>query len=103
MATFLTGCTHFGHRGIIRLCQRPFSDVGEMDEALIDYWNETVRPTDTVVHHGDFGWNDGVDYLSRLNGKIILLQGNHDPAGLGQHYLSIKHNKRKWVMFHYPI
>lgn len=103
MAIFLTGCTHFGHSGIIKHTQRPFQNVREMNEALTDYWNETVGPKDTVIHHGDFSWNDGVDYLSKLNGNVILLQGNHDPRGWGQDYYETKLGKRKWVMFHYPI
>jgi len=32
---FFTSDTHFGHENIIRYCQRPFADVGEMDRELI--------------------------------------------------------------------
>ena len=40
--TFFTGCTHFGHANIIKLCNRPFHDVEEMNERLITNWNHVV-------------------------------------------------------------
>ena len=39
---------HFGHANIIKLCNRPFSDVNEMNEALIANWNNKVTNGDTV-------------------------------------------------------
>ncbi|WP_258934193.1 hypothetical protein [Nesterenkonia pannonica] len=48
MTTFFTSDHHFGHANIIRYCDRPFADVAEMDEAMIDRWNETVSPDDEV-------------------------------------------------------
>ena len=107
MAVFLTGCTHFGHANIIKLTKRPFGDVQEMDDALIKNWNEEVQPNDTVYHLGDFAFRNSEDakekYLSRLNGNIVLLQGNHDPKGWGSNYRAFKHNKKRVVLFHYPI
>ena len=40
---------HFGHANIIKLCNRPFSDVNEMNEALIANWNNKVTNGDTVT------------------------------------------------------
>ena len=51
---FFTADTHWGHRNIIRYCQRPFADVEEMNEALITNWNSTVGKDDIVFHLGDF-------------------------------------------------
>ena len=51
-----------------------------MNEALITNWNNVVKPNDTVFHLGDFAfggsyiWNN---VLSRLNGNIHLILGNH--------------------------
>lgn len=103
MTIFFTGCTHFGHANIIKLAKRPFANVRCMDECLIENWNDTVSPRDMVYHLGDFAWRDPREYADRLNGNIIWLQGNHDPTGWGQDYIARKFNKRKWVMFHYPI
>jgi calcineurin-like phosphoesterase family protein len=84
MTVFFTADTHFGHANIIRYCNRPFASVQEMDEVLIQRWNEVVKPDDTVWHLGDFAaWYNGVDarsYFNRLNGRKNLIWGNHDDA-----------------------
>jgi calcineurin-like phosphoesterase family protein len=84
MTTFLISDTHFGHAGILRLCQetRKFSDVREMDGTMISNWNATVRPDDTVIHLGDFAYRYPADRLPKLfaslNGHKHLIKGNHD-------------------------
>ena len=105
MTELVTGCTHFGHSNIVHLANRPFADVEQMDRALIENWNAVVRPNDTVYHLGDFAWKggEGEQYAQRLNGRIVRLQGNHDPKGWGVDYLRVKHNKVRAVLFHYPI
>ena len=45
---FFTSDLHLGHRNIIRLCNRPFSSIDEMDECLIEKWNKKVTNADTV-------------------------------------------------------
>ncbi len=106
MTTFFVGCTHFQHQNIIKLTNRPFNSVEEMDETLIENWNKTVNKTDTVYHLGDFayrGTTSNAEILKKLNGRIILIQGNHDPLLWGQHYLEFKDNKRLFVLSHYPF
>lgn len=103
MTTFLIGCTHFGHANIINLAKRPFSSVEEMDAVLIERWNQAVEPRDTVYHLGDFCWGDPAPYLDKLNGRIVRIQGNHDPKGWGFNYLRIKEHGHRSVLFHYPI
>lgn len=78
---WFTSDTHFGHRNIIRFCDRPFDSVEEMDEALIQNWNSVVKPGDSIYHLGDltFAKEDKIRYyLSRLNGNKFLCLGNHD-------------------------
>lgn len=48
------------------------------DEMLIEKWNEAVGENDTVLHLGDFAFRGVEDYSSKLNGRKILLLGNHD-------------------------
>lgn len=79
MTIFYSSDHHFDHKNIIRFCKRPFNDVPHMNEMLIQYWNETVTPEDTVYYIGDFQFNPDPDlFLSRLNGRKILIKGNHD-------------------------
>lgn len=83
MSTFLTSDTHFNHVNILlpTYCNRPFTGVPDMNEGLIRNWNAVVSPGDTVYHIGDFamGDKDQIPVIrARLNGKIILIRGNHD-------------------------
>lgn len=81
---FFTSDTHFSHFNICRYCHRPFASRSEMDHTLIENWNSVVPEDGIVVHCGDFMLNHKVDtapylkYMSKLNGKILLLRGNHD-------------------------
>jgi calcineurin-like phosphoesterase family protein len=78
---WFTSDTHFGHARIIELCNRPFSSVDEMNEAIIDNWNAVVNPGDIVFHMGDVAMGtiaDSLPLVSRLNGRKRLIIGNHD-------------------------
>lgn len=78
---FFTSDTHFGHSNIITWCNRPFKDVQEMNEALIENWNSTVGPDDVIYHLGDFAFGGSGFWKSiveRLHGKKYLILGNHD-------------------------
>ena len=93
--TYFTADLHFGHAGIIGLCDRPFADVDEMNEALVDRWNKKVKKNDTVYIVGDLAWKrqDAETYIPRLNGKKILILGNHDKwyedEDLARHFVKI--------------
>ena len=81
---FITSDTHFGHNAIIPHCKRPFLSVEQMDFMLIRNWNFVVSKKDIVYHLGDFCWINKRDTLlhirKQLNGRIILIKGNHDTA-----------------------
>jgi calcineurin-like phosphoesterase family protein len=76
--TLFTADTHFNHANIIYFCQRPFSNVTEMNETIIGRWNARVGKRDLVYHLGDIAWGDWGPVLERLNGDIILIRGGHD-------------------------
>lgn len=80
--TWFTADPHFGHANIIRHCKRPFSNVEEMDAAMIARWNAVVKPVDTVYVVGDYAYRCSFDYayetLKGLNGFKHILLGNHD-------------------------
>lgn len=103
--------THFGHANTIYYDNRPFSSVGEMDEALINNWNEKVTPGDNVYILGDFSWykpDRAEAILRQLNGAICLIRGNHDHYDLKgfseiADYKEIKYNGTDIILSHYPI
>lgn len=73
--------THFGHRNIILYDNRPFETCDEMTEGLVERWNGAVSDDDTVYVLGDFCWRgygEWVRILSRLNGHVYFIKGNHD-------------------------
>jgi len=78
MTTFFTADTHFGHANIIKLCDRPFTSIDDMDYTIIESWNSVVRPNDVVWHLGDFAFTRIEHYLAQLKGNINLIVGNHD-------------------------
>lgn len=79
MTTYYTSDMHYGHERIIELCNRPFADLDEMHDAMIYNWNTLVRPTDVVVVLGDVAiGRRGLEQVRRLNGRKILVPGNHD-------------------------
>lgn len=82
--------THFNHANILKFEDRvgkavrgQFSSVEDMNEHMIQRWNEVVKPGDKVYHLGDvvFG-NDKVEWMDkhmpRMNGSKRLVFGNHD-------------------------
>ncbi len=76
---------HFNHENIIKYCNRPFKNVKEMDEYMLEQWNSVVNRGDLVYHLGDFALGLNTDkykeLINRLNGEIILIRGNHDRKG----------------------
>ena len=111
---FFTSDTHFYHNNIIKYCNRPFKSVKDMNEVLIQNWNRTVGPNDYVFHLGDFcfaGSDKWKEIVSRLNGHIILIKGNHDHISkpmenLFEHVsyqMSITIDKEKIYLNHYPF
>jgi calcineurin-like phosphoesterase family protein len=81
MATFLTADLHLGHARICEYAGRPFDDVDQMNEWLIDAWNDTVAPGDEVWILGDVALGriaETLPLVSELHGTLHLLVGNHD-------------------------
>lgn len=76
---YLTSDTHYFHTNIIKHGERPFADVTEMNEALVNNFNSVVKQEDEVYFLGDFSMNtNGLVIVKKLSGLIYLLPGNHD-------------------------
>jgi calcineurin-like phosphoesterase family protein len=115
LTSFFTADHHFGHANIIRLCSRPFADVVQMDEAMIDRWNAVVGSSDEVWYLGNFAYRCSpihrTEIFRRLRGRAIhLVLGAHDrkatldlPWASIQRYAEIAVEGRSLVLFHYPL
>lgn len=84
---FFVADTHFGHKFMVNEYKdsgyslRPFSDIDEMDHALITNWNKTIPKRGLVYLLGDVSFTSRArthEILGQLNGRIHLIYGNHD-------------------------
>lgn len=78
---FVTSDHHFGHARISELAHRPFASVDEMNATMIERWNALVSTDDVVLHLGDLALGpieDSVGLTAQLNGRRLLVPGNHD-------------------------
>lgn len=95
MSRFFTSDHHFGHANILKYEDETrrnvhggrFQSVEDMDTYLVDQWNATVSPTDTVFHLGDLSYKYATieAALPYLNGRVTLVCGNHDPMFKDMH------------------
>jgi len=112
---FFTSDTHFSHANIMKYCNRPWSNVEDMNETLINNWNKVVNKDSIIFHLGDFAWgNNWMPILNQLNGRKILILGNHDLKNKDsnalkngfeyvcqQLYINVEH--RKVILNHCPL
>lgn len=78
---YITSDQHFSHKKILKMADRPFETITAHDNELILRWNSVVREQDTIICLGDFSLTSHVGakaIVSRLNGRKILVRGNHD-------------------------
>lgn len=109
---------HFFHAAMnSKMDCRGFADITQMNEYMIQKWNGKVRKNDEVVIIGDFSWGspeETTELLKRLNGRLYLIQGNHDRFLKHKEmdlrrfvwvkpYEELQDNRRKVVLCHYPI
>jgi len=106
---YLIGDTHFDHANIIRYCKRPFSNVRVMNRILVNNWNNTVKPKDTVYFLGDWAFGRSSRparyWVRRLNGHVISIRGSHDTRARGiKLYNSriLNYDGYKFLLIHKP-
>lgn len=73
--------THFSRKNILKDADRPYKTIEEMNNSLIENWNNCIRSDDQVFFLGDFGHGD-VEHLhsicSQLNGHKTCIRGDQD-------------------------
>lgn len=109
---------HFYHQSLLtKMDNRGFASCEEMNEYIIEKWNNKVKSNDEVVILGDVSMERGKatsDMLERLNGRLYLILGNHDNYlndrrfdatrfEWVKHYAELHDDKRKVILSHYPI
>lgn len=113
---FFISDTHFYHQNIIEYCNRPFFNTNEMNQVIIDNWNQTVGQDDIVYFLGDFALGSNVEekyelLKDLLNGTIYFLRGNHDRsrASVGKYFhliddlSQIEYNGYHFILSHQPL
>jgi calcineurin-like phosphoesterase family protein/2'-5' RNA ligase len=104
-STYLISDLHLDHAKIIEYCARPFSNVGEMNNVLVDNWNNTVRDN-PVFFLGDMCYGRGsrpAEYwLGKLRGELTFIKGDHDVKGLKE-YHPLEHQGYKFYLVHDPV
>lgn len=108
--------THFRHKNVLTFDDRPFKDVDEMENTIINNWNGVVRPEDTTYIVGDFclNKNEAVwkEILRKITGSKVLILGNHDITSMSnglklefqdiQHYKEVEDGRYRVILSHYP-
>ena len=117
MRYYIADC-HFYHRSLLtKMDCRGFDNVDEMNEVIIDNWNNKVRSNDEVIILGDLSLGtaeETTSVLERLNGHLFLIRGNHDRFEKDKDYdysrfewikdyEELNDNRRKVILCHYPI
>jgi calcineurin-like phosphoesterase family protein len=90
---------------------RPFSSNEEMNETMIERHNAKVKEQDTVYFLGDVVINKKyLELVKRMNGRKILVRGNHDIFGDELYYdagFEQIHGVRvfvdKFILSHIPL
>lgn len=112
--TFFISDCHFWHTNIIKFENRPFDSIEEMNEKMIEKWNVKVSNHDRVFILGDFVFGNDektLDILSKLNGKLYLVKGNHDKFSKKiyekfewvKEYYKLKMDNMTIILCHYPF
>jgi calcineurin-like phosphoesterase family protein len=99
---FVISDLHLGDLGIISFENRPFSSCEEYENTLINNWNTIVSNDDEVFVLGDtsqYSQDKTRDIITKLNGRKILVLGNHDRDRDCQWWLSTGFNS----VSEYPI
>lgn len=94
---WITSDLHIGHDRDFIYRDRGFETIKQHDDALVENWNRLVEADDVVyilgdvmmkhnLQDGDFSY--GLSILEKLNGRLIIIRGNHDSEGKIERYRS---------------
>ena len=88
--TWVTSDLHFGHDRLFIWGVRGCESLEEMEDKIIENWNDCVAPDDVVYILGDIVFGTDIDAslqkVAQLNGIKYLAIGNHDTDSKIQKY-----------------
>lgn len=114
---YFTADLHFGHNKEFIYKKRGFNSVDEMNNKIIENWNNIIKDNDEIYIIGDLMLCDnktGIELYNQLKGKKYIIWGNHDTSERVKLYKQqpnttylgystcIKYNKLKFLLSHYP-
>lgn len=118
MKIWLSSDYHLNHDKEFIWKARGFKSVEEMNEAIITRNNELVSPEDTLIICGDLmlggadKLEEGLALLNRMNGRKLVVGGNHDTTARREAYLkagipvfdayAFTYRKYHFYASHYP-
>lgn len=100
---WFTSDLHLSHGNIIKFQDRPWKNIWDMDEALIQRWNSVVNQDDEVYCLGDVSFGSPkrtAELIYALNGKIYLIKGNHEQVILRSHQCQ---QRFEWIKDYYEL
>ena len=116
-AIWLSSDWHFNHDKEFVWKARGFSNVLEMNEAIIRNHNSLISSDDDVYVLGDLMLGDlekGLECVRQMNGRLHLVRGNHDTDRRWEAYKSLpnvvemsegqflKYKKHHFYLTHFP-
>ena len=79
METWITSNLHFGREKLAY--KKGFNSVNEMNQIIIDNWNNQIGYKDNVYILGNIAWSYAdVQNLLLLNGNLKIIAGQNDQA-----------------------
>lgn len=112
---FVIADLHLGHHGSCKWLNedgtkiRPFESAEEMDEVLVENWNNTVGVNDKCYVLGDVAMKkSAIATIGRCNGRKVLIKGNHDIFKLSDYtpfFYDIRgtHKLDNFILSHIPV
>ena len=85
---YFTADSHFSgtDQSVIDRDFRPFESLEEMNEKIIEIWNNQAKEDDVIYHLGDFvnynkidaDFKERLKLIKKINAKVILILGNNE-------------------------
>ena len=76
---WFTSDTHFGHENMLRLADRPWSNVAQMNDAMVASINSKVAADDELYILGDFSFKMTVQEAYELRKSIVCKHVHRQP------------------------